>query len=460
MPIDPITLLRASGPQAASKLAELMGASRPTLSRAVHAAGNALITRGRARRTRYAARRALRGSLAPLPLFRIDREGTPHQIAELDLIYPDGTALSYSGGFGWPLEEQMLDGWFDGLPYPMQDMRPQGFLGRHFARHNAAVLQVNEDPAMWSDDDVLYALSILGDDTPGDLLVGAAACRRWLDRVQQVASSEAPAGLRNSQLAQAYPKLATMALELGVAGSSAGGEFPKFTALRQMADGALQHVLVKFSGSDDSPGTQRWADLLVCEHLAGRALEDHVGIATARSRVHAHAGRTFLEVDRFDRHGTLGRSPMVSWAALNNTFIGNAGRAWGEAVAPLVHKGWVEAQDIGRILRVWLFGQLIGNNDMHDGNLSFLPAQRGNALQLAPIYDMLPMMYAPVRGVELPPRIYAPRLPLPADAAAWQDAARAALAFWELAASDQRISASFRKVCGDNAALLGKLARR
>ncbi|WP_213955039.1 MULTISPECIES: type II toxin-antitoxin system HipA family toxin YjjJ [unclassified Variovorax] len=462
MPADLIAVLRANGPLAASALVERMGASRPTLSRAVRAAEGALIVRGRARRTRYAARRALRGSLEPLPLFRIDREGAPHQIAEMELVYPDGTALAYEGEFGWPLEDQMLDGWFEGLPYPMQDMRPQGFLGRNFARQHAAVLQVQEDPASWSDDDALYALSILGDDVPGDLLVGAPACRRWLEHVQRVASGEASAGLADSQLASEYPKLASQALAAGVAGSSAGGEFPKFTTLRQLADGSQQHVLVKFSGSDDSPGTQRWADLLVCEHLAGRALEAHAGIATARSRVRAHAGRTFLEVDRFDRHGALGRSPMVSWAALNNAFIGSAGRPWAEAVQPLVQKGWLEDEDLARTLRVWLFGQLIANTDMHDGNLSFLPARQGdvNMLRLAPIYDMLPMAYAPVRGVELPPRNFTPRLPLPAEAAAWQDAARAALGFWEMAAADERISAGFRQVCADNAGLLGKLCSR
>src|SRR5688572_14417816 len=107
MPIDAIALLRAHGPLAASRLAELMGASRPTLSRAVRAAAGSLIVRGRARRTRYAARRALRGSFAPLPLFRIDQEGAPHQIAELDLVYPDGTAASYEGDFGWPLDASM-----------------------------------------------------------------------------------------------------------------------------------------------------------------------------------------------------------------------------------------------------------------------------------------------------------------------------------------------------------------
>ena len=439
-----------------------MGASRPTLSRAVRTAGDALIVRGRARRTTYAARRALRGSFEPLPLFRIDRNGTPQHIADLDLVYPDGTAVNFIGDFGWPLDDRMNDGWFDGLPYPMQDMRPQGFLGRDFAQNHAALLQVSEDPSMWSDNDALHALSLHGWDVSGNLLVGVQACRLWLDRVQEMTASGAPGGVPESMIAEQYPRRATYTLVMGALGSSVGGEFPKFPVIRQRADGTQQHMLVKFSGSDNSLGTQRWADLLVCEHLAGRALRDTTGIACAKSEVHVHAGRTFLEVERFDRHGALGRSPMVSWFALNAAFVGAAGRPWAEAVRPLVSKGWLSADDVSRILRTWLFGQLIGNTDMHDGNLSFIPvpAADGVVFTVAPIYDMLPMTYAPVRGVELPPRNYVPRLALPTEEAAWRDAAAAALVFWAMAADDERISADFRRTCSDNEALLRRLVER
>lgn len=416
-----------------------------------------MIARGSARRTKYAARRALRGDNAPLPLFRIDRNGGTHQLAVLDLVYPDGTAAEFAAGFGWPLDDEMKQGWFEGLPYMMQDMRPQGFLGRNFARHHADLLKVGEDPSAWSDDDVLYALSLLGSDVPGDLVVGEVAARKWLEQVQAFKDGTARQGLTAGQLDPAYPQLAARALELGVAGSSAGGEFPKFTALRRTGEGD-QHVLVKFSGSDNAPGTRRWADLLVCEHLAARALAEHAGIETARSRIHILAGRTFLEVDRFDRHGALGRSPVVSWSVLNAAFVGTGGRSWAQGVQPLARMGWITEEDLRRIALVGHFGQLIGNTDMHDGNLSFQPVPRahGAGLQLAPIYDMLPMAYAPVRGVELPPRTYAPKLPLPSEKNVWGQAARAAIAFWESAAADERISAGFRKVCAQNARTLRK----
>ena len=470
---DLSSVLRRRGRQYAGELLKLLGVSRPTLMRAVQAAGADVVVRGRARRTAYAARRALRGSLSALPLYRVDEAGQVQEIARLDLTYPDGCALEFLQDFGWPTEVgAMSEGWFEGLPYPLQDMRPQGFLGRHFARRHATLLQVPENPTLWTDDDALHALSLMGADTPGNLILGEAACRAWLDQVQGHRQAPGAHGWAEDELAEAYPRLAEQALAQGVPGSSAGGEFPKFTALRREA---AQHVLVKFSGSDRAPGTQRWADLLVCEHLAGQVLQDQLGIRAAASRILSSDGRTFLEVARFDRHGLFGRSGLVSWAALDGAFFGTAGRPWGEAGRRLEERGWLSAQEAEQLARLWHFGQLIGNSDMHDGNLSFqlstgpsgsdgaggpqLSSQRsvtrqGPSLRLAPVYDMLPMRYAPVQGMELLMRDITPRLPLPSEQAAWQVAARAALVFWQTSAEDPRISAGFRQVCGGNAGVL------
>jgi hypothetical protein len=79
-------------------------------------------------------------------------------------------------------------------------------------------------------------------------------------------------------------------------------------------------------------------------------------------------------------------------------------------------------------------------------------------LLLAPAYDMLPMRYAPVRGVELPQRDYQPALPLPGERDLWLKAADAAIAFWHLAATDKRISPGFHAICRTNGAALKRLA--
>ena len=96
MPVDLVTVLRARGRQSAGELLERLAVSRPTLMRAVRAAGDRVVVRGSARRTTYAARRALRGSMAPLPLYQVGRDGTPREIARLDLTYPDGCAVEFS----------------------------------------------------------------------------------------------------------------------------------------------------------------------------------------------------------------------------------------------------------------------------------------------------------------------------------------------------------------------------
>ncbi|MFZ6772125.1 hypothetical protein ACO0LB_05340 [Undibacterium sp. SXout7W] len=92
------------------------------------------------------------------------------------------------------------------------------------------------------------------------------------------------------------------------------------------------------------------------------------------------------------------------------------------------------------------FGRLIANTGMHDGNLAFLPG-----LSLAPAYDMLPMLYAPQRGVALVERKFTPALPVPRERTAWIRAAEAAVVFWQRAASDMRISEGFRSIARMNA---------
>lgn len=424
----------------AGDLADRLRISRATLMRAIQALGPEVVARGKARRTAYAARRSVRGNNASIPLFRIDATGRATEVATIDPIYPEGCAVLFQEQFEWPLVGGMRDGWFEGIPYPLDDMRPQGFLGRHFARQNASLLQVPENPVDWSEDDVLYALSVLGADQPGNYILGAPAYRRFLAEAQEDVHF-----LTDDETEATYLTQAQNALNLGVAGSSAGGEFPKFTA-RRLISGERAHFIVKFSGADTSPGTQRWADLLVCEHLALSTVSEHLKIAAALSRIYQAGGRTFLEVQRFDRHGAFGRSAVCSWAALNAALFGLAGKPWSVGAAALRQGGHIQDATEQDIQKIWHFGQLIANTDMHDGNLAFRPG-----LVLAPVYDMLPMHYAPVRGVELPERQFAPRLPMPAEQGVWQQAAQAAIAFWSRAGGDDRISVPFRLTCAENA---------
>ncbi len=440
--------LRTWGRLPTAELLARLRISRPTLMRAIQSLGSQVVALGRARRTAYAARRAVRARWEPLTLYRIDAVGQPHEVASLAPLHPAGSALQWREPCPWPLDAEMSDGWFDGLPYLLDDLRPQGFLGRHFARTHAPLLQVPVDPLQWSDDDVLHGLSLLGSDLPGDYVLGEAALRRWLDEAAAV-----PGAIPAQRRPSAYEQLAQAALADGDPGSSAGGEFPKFTAVCEGEGGAgLRHVLVKFSGADGSPAAQRWSDLLVCEHLAGQALAGHLGVPVATSQVLQGGSRTFLEVERFDRHGARGRSPVLTWAAINAGLFGLPTPAWVAGAQALHARGWLDAAGRDVVARVWQFGRLIANSDMHDGNLAFRPG-----LQLAPVYDMLPMRYAPARAAEVVTPPFVPPLPLPAEREAWVAALPAARAFWQAAADDARISEGFRQVCAGNEAALARL---
>lgn len=444
---DDLTRILRQHPHAGSAelCSRLGGISRATLTRALKALGDAVIAGGASRRTRYALRRALRGNAAPIPLYRIDEHGQGHEFGQLSLTYPQGSLLSFREPFPWPLDPAMSDGWFQGLPYPLADARPQGFLGRNFAHARALDLGVSDNPDDWSDDDIAHVLATTGYDQPGDLILGESAYRRFLEYRRTGAGRF----LAASAVEASYLQSAEVAMKHADAGSSAGGEFPKFTAGRQL-DGRNVDVIVKFSGADDSPAVRRWSDLLICEHLACLTMPRMLQVASAESAIYQFGGRTFLESVRFDRHGDFGRSAVCTLSSLNAALTGTAGGPWPRTARLLQAADWLSETDT--VTLIWWFGKLIGNTDMHEGNLAFRPG-----LALAPAYDMLPMAYAPMRGGELPNREFSPDPPLPTEAALWWQAADAAVHFWNTCAADARISAEFRGICEENGRNLAAL---
>lgn len=447
MATDPTALehlLRLRGPLGLAEIARALGCSTKTVQRLIIAAGDAVVAAGQTRRRRVAWRRNIRGQRLAVPVYRIDAEGQPRTVGLLRPTAPGGCHLEAASP-AWPTAGEARDGWHDGLPYPVYDLRPQGFLGRAWAHRHGPALGLPMDARQWDDDALLLSLPGLGSDLPGDLVLGDAALRHALDARLQPAACLPEAGL-----AAAYARLAEQAMAGALPGSSAGGEFPKFTAARALTGMATPHCVVKFSGADDSATVQRWRDLLVCEHLAAQALGDEA----ARTRLLAHGGRHFLESERFDRIGGDGRRGVVSLDAVNAGLVGAPGDDWTRVALAVVHQRLLSDADAERVSERQLFGQLIGNTDMHGGNLGFYCAADG--FTLAPSYDQLPMRYAPLAGGEVlwPP--LTPSLPLPAERARWLRVAPRALAFWQSAAADERISPAFRALCEGNAAALAR----
>ena len=188
-----------------------------------------------------------------------------------------------------------------------------------------------------------------------------------------------------------YPHLAAEALTAGHTWSSAGGEQPKFCTWSDRG-----HVLVKFSVAEDNPIAARWRDLLLAEHLALQTLAA-AGVATAASRVVDVGVQRFLELVRFDRVGAFGRRALLSLAALDGEFVGNQTAPWPVVTAELARQKVITAQAHAGATLLYAFGTLIGNTDIHAGNLSFVSDQ-GRPYGLSPAYDMLPMAFSPTAG--------------------------------------------------------------
>jgi hypothetical protein len=130
------------------------------------------------------------------------------------------------------------------------------------------------------------------------------------------------------------------------------------------------------------------------------------------------------------------------------------------AVADLLRRDrWIDAEAQRTLHRLYWFGALIANTDMHFGNASFF-VDGAAPFALAPAYDMLPMLYRPAFAGELVPRTFSAPLPPPDAQADWAWAVAPALAFWQRVADDARVSLPFRKIAVENRALVAQAAER
>lgn len=437
-------LLQTNGAMASRAITQALQISPPTLNRLLGKLGSSAVERvGAARSTRYALRRSVRNLGSDWPIYRIGDDGRPRVWAELRALHGGFRVIPRDPTPKW-MKREYVDGIFAGLPFFMQDVRPQGYLGRAIAHDTASRLGAPADLRQWNDDDVLSYFLADGYDMPGDFVIGDRALERALHATEDLPSI----AVLQRDRKRIYPELATAAQRGEVVGSSAGGEQPKFPRIVQRRNGDFQSVLVKFSAADPSPVSERWRDLLVCEHLAAETMRAR-GITCAATDVIESAGRRFLEVERFDRIHAIGRRGTITLGAIEDAFLDESSTDWAAASLLLEAAHWI-TPDEGRALRwVWCFGDLIANSDMHRANSSFW---FGDDLpyRLTPFYDMLPMLYAPGAQGDLADRRFAPRPPLGGVADVWSGAAAAGLLFWERVVSESRISESFRAIARQN----------
>src|SRR5699024_5966276 len=302
------------GTATARELTETLGISQPTVSRLLRAAGDRVVAIGETRRRRYAATRDIRGLGRSWPLYRINAHGRPSLFGQLHALHDGRFHVHAHVDVAW-LRGEFADGLFPGLPWFMEDMRPQGFLGRRFAHRLGPGMGLRDELTLWDNNDIISALLLHGSDTPGRFVLG--------ERALEAALTDAPEAVAASDRARVWAARATAITAGEPAGSSVAGEQPKFTACVRDQDERLHHVIVKFSDRMPFNATsQRWADLLLAEHLANQVLRQH-GIACADTALlDTEDGRRCLESTRFDRIDAHGREGLVTLAALDDAHHG------------------------------------------------------------------------------------------------------------------------------------------
>ncbi len=429
------------GVASAAELQAALSVSQPTVSRALSVLiqSGQVLKVGSTRLQRYVVPRTVSGVGQAVSVMRVDAHGQASTFARMALLEGEGV---------WMDEATGVSRKHDGLPWFLDDMRPQGFMGRTFA-HDHPELQLGADPRKWTDNDVLRALALVGDDLPGNLIVGDTAFARF---------HTLPERARRAMSEVDYPAFADQAMQGTLGGSSAGGEQPKFCTIRNN-----RHVLVKFSPAGDSLTDQRTRDLLICEHLALQTLAS-AGLPAAQTHLYSLEGRIFLESIRFDRTALdpnnpdgLGRLGMVSLQVYDAEYVGVEDN-WAATAVRMQDRKLLSAEDARLLCLLEAFGILIANTDRHYGNISLLrhDTKTNGNWKLSPTYDMLPMLYAPVGG-ELVQRDFAAKgkpQPTSATLPEWPRALALAIQFWQAAAADSRISAEFRTIASENVVIL------
>ncbi len=416
--------LRANGIATATDLARAIGRSQPSVSRHLRELADQVAVLGRGRRARYGLAASIQGLPSLQPILWTDEAGRIEHVGTLQYLTGDWLHVEI---------DQLVLATRAKLPWMLTPLRLQGFLGRARA-HSLAGHGFDRDPDRWSLEQQLQVIVHHVSNPPGAISIGdPAASTRTLVPID-----------RKRRLA-AYEQIAVDVAKTLPAGSSAAGEQAKFLAEVDQPESderGVRHVLVKFAPPRDTPFGERWTDLLHAEALALHTLSIH-GIEAASAQVLATSKRTLLESARFDRVGTRGARHVIALGAIHEAFVPGPAQHWAATCDALARAKRLTEEDARRVRLLRSFGRLIGNSDMHFGNLSLFIERHDLArgrFQLAPVYDMLPMRWRPDPAAgtldDLP---FEPEtIDLQGEARQW------AVEFWDAVAIEAEISRRFR----------------
>ncbi len=431
-------LLAQGGVLTAQQLQSATGKSQPSISLALAKLGSDVCKLGAARSTRYALTQPILGLPAQQTLTWTMLDGSLQTFGSLHFlksgqVYVRSRVDQETGkGTDWLSPPGQL-------PWFLQGLRPQGFLGRQLTRLRP---DFPADPDTWRTEQVLYMAINHAGDPPGALHLGETTGR--------FVAPMAPQG--TAEQAAHFDTLARAVTQTLPAASSAGGEQPKFLTESASPDRRHKHLIVKFSPPRGTPFGERWHDLLHLEHLALSVLADK-GIVVAPAHIVESGERTYLASERFDRVGLAGKRHVVAASAVHDAFVAAPRQHWVATCEALAAQKRLAQAHVETVASTYLFGQYIGNTDMHFGNLSFFVDDvLQPALVPTPVYDMLPMLWRPgVHGGELDTAPLQPQAQPAGYAALASDVRAWAITFWERAASLPALSAALRAASGENA---------
>ena len=420
------------GPKNQGDLAQLVGLSQPQISNYLRSESDSFLKTGNARATKYFLRKPLIGAEHSWPVYRITIDGHAEYFADLHSVQPNGFVSYFKKEKKWEFT--------DSLPWWLADLRPQGFLGRSLARQLSTQQSgFPDDPRYWSDSDILKALTNYPKDNIGNLLIGKAAYDHWVNNQNDK--------ITHIDDLHLYADKAMTGL---LGGSSAGGEQPKFVC-------CIEHInnpcIVKFSSplSQNNANAVRWADLLIAEHVALNTLKMHK-LPAAETKIvqgrHDDTERLYLISRRFDCVGEHGRHGVISLKMIDAEFIGGREQRWPMICQQLTKQGMVRPSDLEKIQILYCYGKLIGNTDMHSGNLSFFH-DTYKKFELCPTYDMLPMYYSPSSTGFMNQDI--PQISIDTDIGknSWDRALLLAVEFWGEIQSNEQISSDFKSIAAN-----------
>jgi hypothetical protein len=419
-------LLRLQGITKTSAILQTLNISKATLSRIAAQLPSSIIRFGKGSKTQFGLLNALHSIDSKLPIFHVQENGQLLPIAQLAVFHGQKYLMTTHDVVTKKTNETL----YLGFPPHLAEMVPQGFMGRAFAENFSTELCIPNRPIDWSNDHALIAIARRGEDLPGNWIIGKESAERFQNKAY-------------AEISRAdYPTLSRSAMIGQPAGSSAGGEQPKFSAL---VEG--EHRLVKFAGMDATPAQIRWRDLLVCEHLALNLLSEY-GIDAAKSGLHEIENQLFLEIKRFDRVGIRGRKSILTLASIDDHHFGMRDN-WCSASERMLRSGLINSTAAQKIQLLDAFALCISDSDRHFYNLSFFCNSNGfngtETYQLAPAFDKLPMQYAPIAGQLIHKPIKAVT-PLAQMIPVWAKAKSMALDFWNRVDQNKLISKEFKSI--------------